>query len=55
MSRTTAGAPRASDPVALASGVLAAHQGGVLLREVGGDVEPSRRALDAIVAPALVG
>lgn len=42
-----------SDPGTLASGVLATHQGGVLLAEISNDVEPLRRALEVVMAPAL--
>lgn len=42
-----------ADPAALATGVLAAYEGGVLLADVSGDVELLRRALYAIVAPVL--
>jgi TetR/AcrR family transcriptional repressor of nem operon len=41
------------DPSLLASGLLAAFQGGVLLADVNGDVEPLRRALDMLTTAAL--
>jgi TetR/AcrR family transcriptional regulator, transcriptional repressor for nem operon len=43
-----------ADPKLLAHGLLAAYQGGVLLADVSGDVEPLRRALEAVTAAALV-
>jgi AcrR family transcriptional regulator len=48
------GALRAgTDPSELATGLLAAYQGGVLLSDVSGDVEPLRRALESVMAAAL--
>jgi TetR/AcrR family transcriptional regulator, transcriptional repressor for nem operon len=43
-----------ADPKLLAHGLLAAYQGGVLLADVSGDVEPLRRALETVTATALV-
>jgi AcrR family transcriptional regulator len=43
----------ATDPAALAGGLLAAYQGGVLLSDITGDVEPLRRALATVTAAAL--
>lgn len=43
-----------ADPKLLAHGLLAAYQGGVLLADVSGDVEPLRRALETLTATALV-
>lgn len=43
-----------ADPKLLAHGLLAAYQGGVLLADVSGDVEPLRRALETVMAAALV-
>jgi TetR/AcrR family transcriptional repressor of nem operon len=42
-----------ADPKLLAHGLLAAYQGGVLLADVSGDVEPLRRALEAVTATTL--
>jgi hypothetical protein len=38
----------------LAAGLLAAYQGGVLLADAMGDVEPLRRALETVTETALV-
>src|SRR5262245_9279827 len=43
-----------TDPAVLAGGLLAAYQGGMLLADVSGDVEPLRRALHTAVAAGLV-
>lgn len=43
-----------ADPKLLAHGLLAAYQGGVLLADVSGDVEPLRRALETMMTAALV-
>ncbi|MGB6207023.1 TetR/AcrR family transcriptional regulator [Mycobacterium sp.] len=43
-----------TDPAMLAGGLLAAYQGGVLLADASGDVEPLRRALTALTAAALI-
>jgi TetR/AcrR family transcriptional regulator, transcriptional repressor for nem operon len=43
-----------TEATALAAGVLAAFQGGLLLAELIGDVEPLRRALDTALTGALV-
>lgn len=43
-----------ADPSLLAHGLLAAYQGGVLLADVSGDVEPLQRALEAVTTTALV-
>lgn len=42
-----------TDARALAGGLLAAFQGGVLLADISGDVDPLRRALDIAVIGAL--
>lgn len=42
-----------ADPTVLAAGLLAAYQGGMLLADVRGDLEPLRRALQAVTAVAL--
>jgi AcrR family transcriptional regulator len=42
-----------TDPAAVAGGLLAAYQGGVLLSDISGDVEPLRRALATVTAAAL--
>ena len=42
-----------TDPSVLAAGLLAAYQGGILLADVRGDVEPLRRALQIVMAAAL--
>jgi TetR/AcrR family transcriptional repressor of nem operon len=42
-----------TDPAMLAGGLLAAYQGGVLLADARGDVEPLRRALEAVMNAAL--
>jgi TetR/AcrR family transcriptional regulator, transcriptional repressor for nem operon len=42
-----------TDPSVLAGGLLAAYQGGVLLADVSGGVEPLRRALESVTAAAL--
>jgi AcrR family transcriptional regulator len=42
-----------TDPSVLAAGLLAAYQGGMLLADVRGDVEPLRRALQTVMAAAL--
>lgn len=42
-----------TDPATLAGGLLAAYQGGVLLGDAMGDVEPLRRALETVTAAAL--
>jgi TetR/AcrR family transcriptional regulator, transcriptional repressor for nem operon len=41
------------DPSVLAGGLLAAYQGGLLLADLTGDVEPLRRALHSVVGAAL--
>lgn len=41
-----------TDPSALAAGLLAAYQGGTLLADVSGDVEPLRHALQTVMAAA---
>jgi len=41
------------DPASLAAGLLATFQGGVLLADVSGDVQPLRRALDMLTTVAL--
>jgi TetR/AcrR family transcriptional regulator, transcriptional repressor for nem operon len=43
-----------ADPSVLAGGLLAAYQGGVLLADAKGDVEPLRRALQTVTDAALV-
>lgn len=43
-----------TDPTVLAAGLLAAYQGGVLLADAMGDVEPLRRALETVTETALV-
>jgi TetR/AcrR family transcriptional regulator, transcriptional repressor for nem operon len=42
-----------TDPSLLAGGLLAAYQGGVLLADVSGGVEPLRRALETVTVAAL--
>ena len=42
-----------ADPSVLAAGLLAAYQGGMLLADVRGDIEPLRRALQTVIAAAL--
>jgi TetR/AcrR family transcriptional repressor of nem operon len=42
-----------TDPSMLAAALLAAYQGGMLLADVSGDVEPLRRALQIVMAAAL--
>jgi TetR/AcrR family transcriptional repressor of nem operon len=42
-----------TDPSVLAAGLLAAYQGGVLLADAMGDIEPLRRALATVTAAAL--
>src|SRR5262245_27857644 len=42
-----------TDPVVLAGGLFAAYQGGMLLADVSGDVDPLRRALHTAVAAGL--
>ena len=42
-----------ADPSVLAAAMLAAYQGGMLLADVSGDVEPLRRALQTVMAAAL--
>lgn len=42
-----------TDPVALAAGLLAAYQGGMLLADVCGDVAPLRHALDTALVAAV--
>jgi AcrR family transcriptional regulator len=42
-----------TDPDMLAGGLLAAYQGGVLLADARGDVEPLRRALETVTSAAL--
>ncbi|OBK44874.1 hypothetical protein A5655_13165 [Mycobacterium sp. 1081908.1] len=43
-----------TDPSVLAAGLLAAYQGGLLLADVGGNVEPLRRALQTVTDAALI-
>jgi AcrR family transcriptional regulator len=43
-----------ADPATLATGLLAAYEGGVLLADVSGDVERLRQALHAVIGPALL-
>lgn len=42
-----------ADPATLATGLLAAYEGGVLLADVADDVGRLRQALDAVLGPAL--
>jgi TetR/AcrR family transcriptional regulator, transcriptional repressor for nem operon len=42
-----------TDPSVLAAGLLAAYQGGLLLADVSGDVEPLRRALQTVTEVGL--
>lgn len=42
-----------ADPPVMAVGLLAAYQGGLLLAELSGDVEPLRRALGTVTGLAL--
>ena len=42
-----------ADPAMMAGGLLAAYQGGMLLADVSGDVEPLRRALNTVVTVVL--
>lgn len=41
------------DPAALAAGLLVAYQGGLVLADLSGDVEPLRRALQTVMAAVL--
>jgi TetR/AcrR family transcriptional repressor of nem operon len=43
----------AADPEAVATALLAAYQGGVLLASAHGDLAPLRRALDGVIGTAL--
>ena len=51
----TGGLNKSSDAATLASALLAAYQGGVLLANATGDVAPLRRALRGVVDAALTG
>lgn len=42
-----------ADPSVLAAGLLAAYQGGLLLADLSGDVEPLRSALQTVITAAL--
>lgn len=43
-----------ADPALVATGLLAAYQGGMLIADAAGDVMPLQRALQAVLATALV-